>query len=321
MTTKVPILATTMAALLMTACTARSLPPAGTSVASTACCSQTTIFDSEPGVSSTTLHSGGTVPTFPSGSGQLKAYGVSATQLVRIVGSVAAPDVSAQDLDIEFESGLSARMESGDVVVLTTNGTDYENVSIDVTTGDTSVSTPQVDGQATVFENRDTHLVVTMIEGETNRFGVVGSAGEVVWIDDSDVIPLAPAPDGGFLLRTGDGSLGIVGEDGMVTAYETSFDLPPAWSGAFGPEGLLALGLSTNQVVIINPGSGLLVLDGLPDTGSPIDIVWTAGGSVLLVNSSAPTINDSGIFACNLADLTPCTKIVDWTPDLRLAHS
>jgi hypothetical protein len=107
---------------------------------------------------------------------------------------------------------------------------------------------------------------------------------------------------------------------GTVSPYQLPVELPTAWSAAFGPDEKLALGLSTNDVALIS-GSDLMILDGLPVDGSPIDIAWTDEGAGLLVNVSAATVNDSGIYGCDISMLTPCQKVVDWSPDVRLAHN
>lgn len=171
------------------------------------------------------------------------------------------------------------------------------------------------------FDGGSTWLVAQVLEGEVPLWGVANQSAKVVWLDDADLIPLTATPKGELLVTDGAGNLETIDSNGNLAPFELRYDIPPVWSAAFGPGDLLAMGLSSNQVAILSQGGGMLVQAGLPELGSPLDVTWTAGGSVLLVNVSAPTVNDSGIYACDVGEGSPCRKILGWSPELRLAHS
>jgi hypothetical protein len=139
-----------------------------------------------------------------------------------------------------------------------------------------------------------------------------------VTVGDEWMIPLVVLPEGGFLVAAGDGTYGLIGAESPKLLSSLS-DLPPAWSGASGPGSLLALGLTTRQVVVGSPGVGWMPLAGLPSKGPPIDIVWDKSSALFFVNIASPTVRDSGVYACDVP-VGECVKVVEWEPEMRLAE-
>ncbi|MCP3973046.1 MAG: hypothetical protein GY720_00975 [bacterium] len=197
-------------------------------------------------------------------------------------------------------------------------------VSIELETGHRQTSADPLDdavrfqhGVGAVARGEGMWIIAEQLEGEQLRFGVREGPDTVHWLDDGDLIPLIAHPEGGFLVTAGDGSLRVLDGSGAMTDPGLGLELPAAWSAAFSPDGLLALGLSTNQTVVVVPNKGYVLLDALP-AGSPIDVMWNSTGNILIVNLSAETVNDSGVSVCTVRDGS-CTKILRWSPDLRLA--
>ena len=281
----------------------------------------TTTSTNQPTTTSTTLPTTTATTATDSPSGEISptidTVALSATEVISIGGTLAAPELSAIDLSEPLPgSGFVVRGNAPTLEVIVPGDNGYLELTVDVASGAVHQSSPNA--EATVLVANGAALV-QRIEGGGVQLGVANGTDEVVWLDDPDLIPLTKTPDGVFLVATGIGGLATVSAHGTVSPYQLPVELPTAWSAAFGPDEKLALGLSTNEVVLIS-GSDLAILDGLPVDGSPIDIAWTDDGAGLLVNVSAATVNDSGIYGCDISMRTPCRKVVDWSPDLRLAH-
>ena len=156
-------------------------------------------------------------------------------------------------------------------------------------------------------------LTVRQVEGEELVWNVNGSE-----IQDGYIQPLVDLPQGGFLVVLSGGEYSILDADGTLRDAPLPDDLPPAWSAAWGPGGLLALGLVTDQLAVVTPDGTVVEIPGATE-GDIIDLFWPPGSSVVLTNVSAATVRGSGIVAYDLATGS-CEKVFDWTPDLRLAR-
>lgn len=179
------------------------------------------------------------------------------------------------------------------------------------------IQTPDSGWVAVLTERDGVALGGEYLEGEHIDWSL-SVDGTNIEIPDGELIPLTTHPDGGFVVTLNDGSPSRVARDGQQQAIAELSHLPPAWSASYGPNGLLALGLSTNQVVVVGLRGETGVFDDLP-LASPIDVTWGRSGT-LYVNLSGQMLNDSGVFACDLQDGT-CHKVAAWQPYLRLAEA
>jgi hypothetical protein len=185
--------------------------------------------------------------------------------------------------------------------------------------GGTIVSTSELPAEPTLMTDpQGTSLIVSRDGDAALTFGLRPAGSQnTVWIDNSDsVIPLAPHPDGGFLVSDGGATVRLVAGGRIVdTGYG---DLPSAWSAAFGPSGLLALGTTDHAVTIVEPSGRSAFVDGLP-AGDAGQLVWDTSGTVLLINLDvASDPSTSGIYGCDLIGDT-CDQVMPYQPGLQLA--
>ncbi|MCP4960652.1 MAG: hypothetical protein GY925_15460 [Actinomycetia bacterium] len=173
----------------------------------------------------------------------------------------------------------------------------------------------------TALEPSDAGASLVMYrEGDSSlQYGIRdATTGQVVWVEDSDFIPLTPHPDGGFLVSGGrvPGSRWLTATGEIIDAGYRG--LPNGWSAAFGPNQLLAIGTANSGVIIVEPSGTSAVVTDLP-VGSAGDLAWDDSGTVLLVNMAvAFDTATSGVYGCDLTGKM-CHKIVDYKHDLRLA--
>ncbi len=125
------------------------------------------------------------------------------------------------------------------------------------------------------------------------------------------LVPLTPHPDGGFLVSEADGLRRVLASGGSMPA-----DVPwhrAAWSAAFSPTGLFAVGTTDNTVNVVTREGEVIKLDALP-RGRATALSFLGSGRGLLVTQTGRTADNSGVFSCELSSLE-CQRVLPHEPE------
>lgn len=176
------------------------------------------------------------------------------------------------------------------------------------------VSSTRPDAGAHMVDKDGLMLDVSEVaKGPGLRMYVQSPGGKPVVVDPNhELQPLAPHPDGGFLVADpGYDTLRRVLANGDLVNAGVAWK-HSAGSAAFSPTGLVAVGADSNTVVLVTPDGDVTQVTDLPRAAATA-LSFVDEGRGLLVTLSGRTVEASGVYMCPLTTLD-CRRIAPYEP-------